>query len=173
MDDDRPTTPQDTPGPEAGREEPAAERADVALTDERFETFNLSPPEVPERSFAGVSAFLLGAVVVAAAIYWKDQEVTTSHFLLLSMILFATGAVGVLLRRNAIVLFMCIELMLNAVNLAFVAFARMHGSMEGQVVVLFVMIVAAAEVAVGLAIIVAIFMRRMTADVDELNELRG
>lgn len=129
-----------------------------------------------ERSERGMligAGALLALVVGAAAIWWRDQPVTTSHYLLLSMILFATGAVGVLLRRNAIVLFMCIELMLNAVNLAFIAFARMHGSMDGHAVVLFVMIVAAAEVTVGLAIIVSIFMRRHTANVDELAELRG
>ncbi|HVL80896.1 MAG TPA: NADH-quinone oxidoreductase subunit NuoK [Actinomycetota bacterium] len=97
---------------------------------------------------------------------------TTSHYLMLSMLLFMIGVGGVLMRRNALVLFMCVELMLNAVNLAFVTFARMHGSMDGQVIVLFVMIVAAAEVAIGLAIIVAIFRRRLSANVDEMSLLR-
>jgi len=77
-----------------------------------------------------------------------------------------------LMRRNALVLFMCIELMLNAVNIAFVAFARMHGAVEGHVVILFVMIVAAAEVAVGLAIIVSIFRRKHSANVDDLTLLK-
>ncbi|HVE91624.1 MAG TPA: NADH-quinone oxidoreductase subunit NuoK [Actinomycetota bacterium] len=102
----------------------------------------------------------------------RDTPVTTSHYLLLSMMLFVLGAAGVLLRRNALILFMCVELMLNAVNIAFVAFSRMHGTMDGQVVVLFVMIVAAAEVAVGLAIIVSIFRRRLSANVDDLSLLR-
>ena len=96
-------------------------------------------------------------------------------YLLLSALLFAIGAVGVLVRRNAIVVFMCIELMLNAVNIAFVAFARQFadiGGVDGHVAVLFVMIVAAAEVAVGLAIIVSIFRRRASIDVDDLSTLK-
>lgn len=107
-----------------------------------------------------------------AAVAFRGRVPTTSHYLMVSMVLFVTGAVGVLIRRNALVLFMCIELMLNAVNIAFAAFARMHSNVEGHVVVLFVMIVAAAEVAVGLAIIVSIFRRRHSANVDDLSVLR-
>jgi NADH-quinone oxidoreductase subunit K len=90
----------------------------------------------------------------------------------LAVILFVIGAVGVLIRRNALVIFMCIELMLNAVNLAFVAFARMHGQIDGQVVAFFVMVVAAAEVVVGLAILMAIFRARRSASVDDANLLK-
>jgi NADH-quinone oxidoreductase subunit K len=90
----------------------------------------------------------------------------------LSVILFVIGAVGVLVRRNAMVIFMCIELMLNAVNLAFVAFARLHGLVDGQVVAFFVMVVAAAEVVVGLAILMAIFRTRRSASVDDANLLK-
>ena len=95
------------------------------------------------------------------------------NYLYLSALLFTIGAAGVLLRRNAIVMFMCVELMLNAGNLAFVTFARMHGNLEGQVVAFFTMVVAACEVVVGLAIIVAIFRTRRSADVDESNLLRN
>ena len=92
--------------------------------------------------------------------------------LALSAILFSLGVAGVLLRRNAIVLFMCIELMLNAVNLAFVALAQVHG-MSGQVIVFFVMTVAAAEAAVGLAIILAIFRHTESVDLNNINLLKG
>jgi NADH-quinone oxidoreductase subunit K len=98
--------------------------------------------------------------------------VTPAHFIALSVILFVIGAVGVLVRRNAIVVFMCIELMLNAANLAFVAFARMHGGLDGQVIAFFVMIVAAAEVVVGLAILTAIFRSRRSASVDDANLMK-
>jgi NADH-quinone oxidoreductase subunit K len=98
--------------------------------------------------------------------------VTPAHFLALSVILFVIGAVGVLVRRNAIVVFMCIELMLNAANLAFVAFARMHGGLDGQVIAFFVMVVAAAEVVVGLAILTAIFRSRRSASVDDANLMK-
>ena len=94
------------------------------------------------------------------------------HYVALAVILFVIGAVGVLIRRNALVIFMCIELMLNAVNLAFVAFARMHGQVDGQVVAFFVMVVAAAEVVVGLAILMAIFRTRRSASVDDANLLK-
>ena len=94
------------------------------------------------------------------------------NYVALSVILFVIGAVGVLLRRNAMVIFMCIELMLNAVNLAFVAFARLHGLVDGQVVAFFVMVVAAAEVVVGLAILMAIFRTRRSASVDDANLLK-
>ena len=100
------------------------------------------------------------------------MAVPVSYYMILSALLFSIGVAGVLIRRNAIVIFMCIELMLNAVNLLFVAFARHHGSGEGQVFVFFVMAVAAAEVAVGLAIIIALFRNRETVDVGELNLLK-
>ncbi len=87
--------------------------------------------------------------------------------------LFVIGAAGLLVRRNALVMFMAVELMLNAVNLTFVTVGRAIGDLSGQVTIFFVMVVAAAEVVVGLAIIVAVFRRRATASVDELTELRG
>ncbi len=93
--------------------------------------------------------------------------------LLLSAVVFAIGVVGVLVRRNALVIFMSIELMLNAANLAFVAFASAMESLDGQIIVFFVMTVAAAEVAVGLAIIVNLFRLRETVFVDEINLLKG
>ena len=93
-------------------------------------------------------------------------------FLVLSALLFTIGAVGVLVRRNAIVVFMCIELMLNAVNLSLITFARMNGTVEGQVLAFFVMVVAAAEVVVGLAIIMSIFRTRRSASVDDANLLK-
>ena len=93
-------------------------------------------------------------------------------YLALSAVLFAIGAVGVLIRRSLIVIFMAVELMLNAVNLAFVALARMHGSLDGQVVVLFVMAVAAAEAAVGLAIFIQLYRARETVDAGEVATLR-
>jgi NADH-quinone oxidoreductase subunit K len=96
----------------------------------------------------------------------------TTHYLVLSALLFAIGAVGVLLRRNAIVVFMCVELMLNACNLAFVTFARQHGNLDGQLIAFFVMVVAAAEVVIGLAIIVMIFRTRRSASVDDANLLK-
>ena len=92
--------------------------------------------------------------------------------LLISAILFAIGVAGVVIRRNAIVLFMCIELMLNAVNLTFVALSQYHG-LSGQVIVFFVMTVAAAEAAVGLAIILAVFRHRQSVDLQNMNILRG
>jgi NADH-quinone oxidoreductase subunit K len=95
-----------------------------------------------------------------------------AHFVGLAVILFVIGAVGVLVRRNALVIFMCVELMLNAVNLAFVAFARMHGNLDGQVIAFFVMVVAAAEVVVGLAILMTIFRTRRSASVDDANLLK-
>ena len=95
------------------------------------------------------------------------------YYFIVAGILFATGLAGVLTRRNAIVLFMCIELMLNAVNLTLIAASRMWGGPEGQVVVFFVIAVAAAEVVIGLALIVNIFYRRGTLDVDVPNLLRG
>ncbi|BDT91007.1 NADH-quinone oxidoreductase subunit NuoK [Nocardia beijingensis] len=94
------------------------------------------------------------------------------NYLFLSALLFTIGAAGVLLRRNAIVVFMCIELMLNAVNLAFVTFARMHDDLDGQVFAFFTMVVAAAEVVVGLAIIMTIFRARRSTSVDDANLLK-
>jgi NADH-quinone oxidoreductase subunit K len=94
------------------------------------------------------------------------------NYIYLSTILFAIGATTVLLRRNAIIVFMGVELMLNATNLAFVTFARIQGTLDGQVVALFVMVVAAAEVVVGLAIIMAIFRARRSASVDDANLLK-
>ncbi|WOC11003.1 NADH-quinone oxidoreductase subunit NuoK [Gordonia sp. MP11Mi] len=95
-----------------------------------------------------------------------------ANYLYLAAIVFAIGAAGVLLRRNAIVVFMCVELMLNAANLTFVTFARMHGSFDGQVIAFFTMVVAAAEVVIGLAIIMTIFRTRRSASVDDANLLR-
>ncbi|MFN8232282.1 MAG: NADH-quinone oxidoreductase subunit NuoK [Actinomycetota bacterium] len=95
-----------------------------------------------------------------------------AYFLVLSAILFAVGSVGVLVRRNALVMFMSVELQLNAANLALVAFSRMHGNLDGQVLAFFSMVVAAAEVVVGLAIIVSVYRRRHTVNMDELKELR-
>ena len=100
------------------------------------------------------------------------MTVPIDWYLVLGAVVFTIGAVGVLVRRNVIVIFMSIELMLNAVNLVFVAFARQLQSMEGQVTVFFVMTVAAAEAAVGLAIIIAAFRNRETVNADELNFLR-
>lgn len=96
-----------------------------------------------------------------------------SAYVILSAILFSLGALGVLLRRNAIVVFMSVELMLNAANLAFVSFARMHGNLEGQTIAFFVMVVAAAEVVVGLAIIMTIFRTRRSVSIDEPHLLRN
>ncbi|MEQ3550464.1 NADH-quinone oxidoreductase subunit NuoK [Pseudonocardia nematodicida] len=97
---------------------------------------------------------------------------TPEYYLLLSALLFSIGAVGVLVRRNAVVVFMCIELMLNAVNLTLVTFSRIHGNLDGQVMALFVMVVAACEVVVGLAIITAIFRTRQSSSVDDANLLK-
>lgn len=94
------------------------------------------------------------------------------NYVYLSGVLFAIGGLGVLLRRNAIVVFMSIELMLNATNLAFVTFARIHGNLDGQIIAFFVMVVAAAEVVVGLAIIITIFRTRRSASVDDANLLK-
>jgi NADH-quinone oxidoreductase subunit K len=96
-----------------------------------------------------------------------------SYFLALSAAMFVLGTLGVLLRRNALIMFMSLELMFNSGNLAFVAFARMYGGLTGQLVVFFVMSVAAAEVAIGLALIVAIFRSKRSIDLDQLNNLKG
>ena len=101
------------------------------------------------------------------------MTITPGWYMALAAVLFVIGVGGILLRRNALVMFMSVELMLNAVNLSFVAAGRELGILDGQVAVLFVMVVAAAEVVVGLAIIVSVFRQRQTASVDELSELRG
>jgi NADH-quinone oxidoreductase subunit K len=101
------------------------------------------------------------------------MTVTVGWYMVLAAVLFSMGTAGVLLRRNALVMFMSIELMLNSVNLTFIAAGKELGLIEGQIAALFVMVVAAAEVTVGLAILVAVFRRRSTANVDELSELRG
>jgi NADH-quinone oxidoreductase subunit K len=99
--------------------------------------------------------------------------VPTSYFVLLSAALFIIGVLGVVVRRNALVVFMSVELMLNAANLALVAFAQRWDSANGQIIVFFVITVAAAEVAVGLALLVAIFRNKRTTDIDEISTLKG
>ncbi len=101
------------------------------------------------------------------------MTVPAPYYLALSAVLFALGTAGVLVRRSALVVFMSIELMLNAVNLTFVTFARLHQSIDGQLLVFFVLVVAAVEVVIGLAIIVDIFRSRDTVDVDDVDLLRG
>jgi NADH-quinone oxidoreductase subunit K len=98
--------------------------------------------------------------------------VPTSHYLVLSLVLFAIGALGIVVRRNVITMFMSVELMLNAVNLTFLAFARHLGQIEGQIFVFFVMTVAAAEAAVGLALMVVLARRRQTLDVDQVSQMK-
>lgn len=97
---------------------------------------------------------------------------TVYHYLVLSAILFSMGTIGVLTRRNAIVIFMCIELMLNAVNLSFIALSRHLGNLDGQVFVFFVMTVAAAEAAVGLALMISFFRNRESIEVEDMNLLK-
>jgi NADH-quinone oxidoreductase subunit K len=99
--------------------------------------------------------------------------VNTEWYVVLSSLLFAVGAMGILVRRSPIVILLCLEIMLNAGNLALVAFSRMVGNQQGQVFAIVVMVVAACEVVVGLGLIVAIFRRKLPLDVDELRELRG
>jgi NADH-quinone oxidoreductase subunit K len=94
-------------------------------------------------------------------------------YLVVSALIFCIGAGGVLVRRNPLVILLCIELMLNAANLALVGFSRMHGNMDGQIFALIVMVIAACEVAIGLGLIVALYRRRLPIDVDELRELQG
>jgi len=98
--------------------------------------------------------------------------VSPTSYLVLSALLFTIGTIGFMIRRNAIVAFMCVELMLNAANLALVTFSRMHGTLDGQIAAFFVMVVAAAEVVIGLAIIVTIFRTRRSASVDDANLLK-
>jgi NADH-quinone oxidoreductase subunit K len=100
------------------------------------------------------------------------MSIAPEYYLALAGLMFTVGVIGALVRRNAIVIFMFVELMLNAVNLAFVTFSRMHGAVDGQVLVFFVLVVAAAEVVVGLAIITLIFRYRASANVDDVSLLR-
>jgi NADH-quinone oxidoreductase subunit K len=135
------------------------------------------PTVARPRRRRAIAVTALVFILLVTAIAMHGQEPVPSHYIVLSMALFVIGAFGVLMRRNAIVLFMCIELMLNAVNIAFATFTRMFAdvpgaSVDGHVIVLFVIIVAAAEVAIGLAIIVSIFRRRASANVDDLSELK-
>jgi NADH:ubiquinone oxidoreductase subunit K len=99
--------------------------------------------------------------------------VAITWYLVVSALIFCIGASGVLVRRNPLVILLCIELMLNAANLALVGFSRVHGNMDGQIFALIVMVVAACEVAIGLGLIVALFRRRLPIEVDELRELQG
>ncbi len=101
------------------------------------------------------------------------MEVTQTWYLVLSAVLFTIGTVGLLTRRNPLVMFMCVELMLNAVNLSFVAFSKSLNDIAGQTAVFFVLVVAAAEVVVGLSIVVAVLRRRPTATADDIAALRG
>jgi NADH-quinone oxidoreductase subunit K len=101
------------------------------------------------------------------------MSVPAGYYLILAAALFSVGAVGVLVRRSIIVMFLCIELMLNAVNLTLVTFARIHGQIDGQIIVFFVIVVAAAEVTVGLALIVNLFRLRASVDADEFDALRA
>jgi NADH-quinone oxidoreductase subunit K len=102
-----------------------------------------------------------------------ELRIGLNHYLWLSAFMFTTGVVGVLSRRNAIVIFMCIELMLNAVNLSFVAFSHFLADVQGQMMVFFVMTVAAAEAAVGLAIVIALFRNKQTVNINDINLLKG
>ncbi len=102
-----------------------------------------------------------------------NMPLPLEHYLILSAVLFSIGVVGVLTRRNAIVIYMCIELMLNSVNLTFIAFSRHLGDMGGHLFTVMVMTVAAAEAAVGMGIIIALFRNRSSVDVDEINLLKG
>lgn len=99
-------------------------------------------------------------------------DIPLNYYLALSAVMFAIGVAGVLTRRNAIIVFMCIELMLNSVNLTIVAFSAFHGNINGQILVFFVIAVAAAEAAVGLAIIIALFRNKMTVNIDEINIMK-
>jgi NADH-quinone oxidoreductase subunit K len=101
------------------------------------------------------------------------MEIQIAHYLIVAGILFAVGLTGVVVRRNSIVILMCLELMLNAANLALVAFSRVHRDMQGQVFVFFAITVAAAEAAVMLAIIIAVYRQRQTVDVDEMDLMQG
>ena len=101
------------------------------------------------------------------------DHITATYYLILAAMLFTIGAVGLLIRKNTLVMFMCVELMLNAANLSFVAYAKALNDISGQVIVFFTLVVAAAEVAIGLAIIIAIFRRRQSVDADEVDLMKG
>ena len=101
------------------------------------------------------------------------MRITENYYFILSTLVFALGVIGLLIRRNTLVMFMCIELMLNAANLAFIAFAHSLDDVGGQAIVFFVLVVAASEVGVGLALMVAIFRQRQNATADDLNVLKG
>jgi NADH-quinone oxidoreductase subunit K len=101
------------------------------------------------------------------------MDVTLEHYLVVSGVLFSLGLLGVIMRRNLLVIYMCLELMLNAANLALVAMSRYNGNLDGQIMVFFIITVAAAEVAVGLALIVALYRRRQTAHVEDLTSLKS
>ena len=107
-----------------------------------------------------------------SALAYPDH-ITATYYLVLAAMLFTIGAVGLLVRKNTLVMFMCIELMLNAANLTFVSFANALNDISGQVIVFFTLVVAAAEVAVGLAIIIAIFRHRQTVNMTAINLLKG
>jgi NADH-quinone oxidoreductase subunit K len=100
-------------------------------------------------------------------------EITTAHYVALSALIFGVGLFGVITRRNAVIILMSLELMLNGANLAFVAFSRHHGNLQGQVFTFFVIAVAAAEAAVGLALIIALFRLRQTTEADSVQEMEG
>ena len=102
-----------------------------------------------------------------------NDPITTNHYMVLAALLFSIGLLGVLIRRNAIIILMSLELMLNAANILFVQFSRVHKSYDGHVFVFFVMTVAAAEVAVALAIIIALFRKKTSVDVDRVDAMRG
>jgi NADH-quinone oxidoreductase subunit K len=101
-----------------------------------------------------------------------ESQISLQSYLLLSAVLFTIGVIGVLTRRNVIIVFLCVELMLNSVNLTLVAFSAFHGNATGQILVFFVMAVAAAEAAIGLAIIIALFRNKQTVNVDEINIMK-
>ena len=120
-----------------------------------------------------VTAFVVMVVgVVGSILISRSGPIEAAQYLALAGLLFSVGAAGVLLRRNSLVIFMSIELMLNAVNLTLVTFSRVKGNLDGQVLAFFVMVVAAAEVVVGLAIIVSIFRKRASASVDDASTLK-
>ena len=132
-------------------------------------------PDAPARPAAaqlGSPDAALGTLDPAPARHGGQHPMTLTYYLVLAAILFTIGAVGVLVRRNAIVVFMCVELMLNSVNLTLVTFARATGTVDGQIMAFFVMVVAAAEVVVGLAIIMSIYRTRRSASVDDANLLK-
>ena len=100
-------------------------------------------------------------------------NITLEHYLVVSAVLFSLGLLGVIMRRNLLVIYMCLELMLNAANLALVAMSRFNGKLDGQIMVFFIITVAAAEVAVGLALIVALYRKRQTAHVEDLTSMKN